>query len=100
MSDSKTKASRTSIRQTYQEAEQEVCNEALQSGAFDEISDKDWVRMCERVAEGCRESRSDETRLQGAPSLSSEDSKRPHDPSVDGNLKNSSSPASDEECER
>lgn len=30
--------------------EQLLCNEALQSSEFDDISDNDWVAMCEQAA--------------------------------------------------
>ena len=40
----------SSARRTPLEEEQFLCNEALQSGDFDAISDSDWVAMCERAA--------------------------------------------------
>lgn len=40
----------SSTRRTPLEEEQFLCNEALNSGDFDAISDSDWVAMCERAA--------------------------------------------------
>jgi len=34
--------------------EQRLCNDALESRAFDAISDDEWVAMCERVAADAR----------------------------------------------
>lgn len=32
------------------EEEQFLCNEAIRTGAFDAISDSEWVALCERTA--------------------------------------------------
>lgn len=32
------------------ELEQALCMDALTTGAYDEMSDEEWVAMCERVA--------------------------------------------------
>lgn len=37
-------------RRTPREEEQFLCNEALRTGAFDAMSDNEWVAMCERAA--------------------------------------------------
>ena len=36
--------------QSPHEAEQSLCNEAMKTGEFDKISDREWINMCERVA--------------------------------------------------
>lgn len=36
------------------QAEQALCNEALESGSFDTMSDAEWVEMCRRAAAGER----------------------------------------------
>ncbi len=37
-------------KRTPREEEQFLCNEALRTGAFDSISDSEWIAMCERAA--------------------------------------------------
>ncbi len=37
-------------KRTPREEEQFLCNEALRTGAFDSISDSEWILMCERAA--------------------------------------------------
>ena len=37
-----------------QEEEQRLCNEALRTGDYDAMSDKEWVALCERAADDCR----------------------------------------------
>ena len=34
------------------QAEQELCNAALESGSFDTMSDAEWVELCRRAAAG------------------------------------------------
>ncbi len=34
--------------------EQNFCLEAMESGEYDTMSDKEWVAICERVAAGAR----------------------------------------------
>ena len=36
------------------QAEQALCNQALESGSFDTMSDAEWVEMCRRAAAGER----------------------------------------------
>ncbi len=36
--------------------EQELCVNALETGDFDEMSDQEWVAMCERIAREAAES--------------------------------------------
>ena len=35
--------------------EQALCRQAVESGAFDSMSDEDWVALCEQVAQEARE---------------------------------------------
>jgi hypothetical protein len=37
------------------EEEQFLCNEALRTGAYDTLSDNEWVALCERTAIGRRD---------------------------------------------
>lgn len=39
--------------------EQALCNEALESGEYDSISDDDWILLCERIAAETRAKRAD-----------------------------------------
>ena len=39
--------------------EQALCNEALESGEYDSISDEDWILLCERIAAEARAKRAD-----------------------------------------
>jgi hypothetical protein len=39
--------------------EQALCNEAIESGEYDSISDEDWILLCERIAAETRAKRAD-----------------------------------------
>jgi hypothetical protein len=41
-------SARPSTRRTPLEEEQSLCNEALLTDNFDEMSDKEWIALCER----------------------------------------------------
>jgi hypothetical protein len=41
---------KTLTRRNLLNDEQILCNQALTSGEYDEISDEEWVAMCEKVA--------------------------------------------------
>jgi hypothetical protein len=36
-------------------AEQQLCSDALQSTSYDHMSDKEWIDLCEQVADQARE---------------------------------------------
>lgn len=44
---------------TSLDEEQFLCNEALRTGAFDAISDSEWVAMCESAASKGRRAKKD-----------------------------------------
>jgi len=50
MGNSKHQSSIVGSRRNGIHEEQRLCNEALESGAYDSVSDKDWVELCEQVA--------------------------------------------------
>lgn len=41
-------------RATLANEEQSLCLEALESGAYDDMSDQEWVALCERLAADAR----------------------------------------------
>lgn len=42
------------VRPTLLNEEQTLCLEALESGAYDNMSDQEWVALCERLAADAR----------------------------------------------
>lgn len=55
MSASQNQAKSTMNRRSSLEEEQLLCNEALESGLYDNISDDEWVALCQAVAAKNRE---------------------------------------------
>lgn len=50
LSPEQTASPKTAPRRVQLNDEQILCNEALESGQFDTISDDEWVALCEKVA--------------------------------------------------
>lgn len=42
-------------RHSPRNAEQQLCSDALDSSSYDHMSDKEWITLCEQVAEKERE---------------------------------------------
>mgnify|MGYP006969385184 CR=1 FL=1 len=43
-------AASTTIRNSSIQREQELCLDAIESGDYDSMSDKEWIELCERAA--------------------------------------------------
>ena len=55
MTISDSQATRSLSRKSSVEGEQDLCNEAIQSGDFDTMTDSEWVALCEQAAGKRRE---------------------------------------------